>query len=145
MPNKRATDMPDPIDVFVGSRVRSRRLGRRLSQGKLGESIGVTFQQVQKYENGINRISASNLYKIAMALGVDVSYFFEGMENEPGPNSKGGDGGLSDHLLEEFESSRIGSREAADLLHFFFRIEDPKLRKSVQHFLISLSKLDGSS
>ena len=70
---------PDPIDQYVGSRVRARRVGLRMSQTNLGQTIDVTFQQVQKYENGTNRISASNLYKIAKALAVDVSYFFDGI------------------------------------------------------------------
>lgn len=66
---------PDPIDIFVGSRVRARRTGLRISQTKLGEFLGVTFQQVQKYENGGNRIGASNLYKLARALDVEVGFF----------------------------------------------------------------------
>ena len=61
-------DGPDPIDKFVGSRVRARRVGLRISQTKLGDAIGVTFQQVQKYENGTNRIGASNLFKISSRI-----------------------------------------------------------------------------
>lgn len=74
-------DGPDPFDVYVGSRVRARRLGLRVSQTKLGDATGVTFQQVQKYENGTNRIGAARLYRIARTLGVEVAYFFEGIEN----------------------------------------------------------------
>jgi transcriptional regulator with XRE-family HTH domain len=71
-------DGPDPIDRYVGSRVRARRVGIRLSQTKLGEAIGVTFQQVQKYERGANRVSASKLHAIGTALSAPVAYFFEG-------------------------------------------------------------------
>src|SRR5512147_2930210 len=78
-------DGPDPIDQHVGTRIRGRRVGLRISQTKLGQAIGVTFQQIQQYESGTNRVGASNLFKIAKALGVDVSFFFEGAFNEPAP------------------------------------------------------------
>ena len=68
-------DGPHPIDVYVGDRVKSRRKGLRISQTMLGQELGVSFQQVQKYENSMNRIGASNLLKIAKALGVEVAYF----------------------------------------------------------------------
>ena len=71
-------DGPDPINRYVGSRVRARRVGIRLSQTKLGEAIGVTFQQVQKYEKGLNRIGASRLQQISRTLQVPPSFFFEG-------------------------------------------------------------------
>ena len=74
-------DGPDPIDKYVGSRVRARRVGLRISQTKLGDAIGVTFQQVQKYENGTNKIGASNLYKMSKSLGVEVAYFYDGVES----------------------------------------------------------------
>ena len=72
-----AEEGPDPIDRHVGTRIRGRRVGLRISQTKLGHSIGVTFQQIQKYESGTNRVGASNLFKIAKALEVEVSFFFE--------------------------------------------------------------------
>jgi len=74
-------DGPDPIDKFVGSRVRARRVGLRITQTKLGDAIGVTFQQVQKYENGTNRISASRLYHIAKTLSVTVAFLFKDIED----------------------------------------------------------------
>ncbi len=74
-------DGPDPFDVYVGSRVRTRRVGLRISQTKLGDAVGVTFQQVQKYENGTNRMGAARLYVIAKTLGVEVAFLFEGIEN----------------------------------------------------------------
>ncbi|MGB0750185.1 MAG: helix-turn-helix domain-containing protein [Magnetospiraceae bacterium] len=73
---------PDPIDKYVGARIRNLRVMRRISQTALGESCGVTFQQIQKYENGANRIGSSNLYRIAKALEVDLNYFVDGMEGD---------------------------------------------------------------
>lgn len=72
---------PDPVDVHVGSRIRERRLTLGMSQTALGNALGLTFQQVQKYERGTNRVSASTLWKAATTLKVPASYFFEGMED----------------------------------------------------------------
>lgn len=69
------------VDIFVGARIRAQRAALGMSQTELGNMIGVRFQQVQKYEAGINRVSASRLWTIADALGVDISYFFEGIDN----------------------------------------------------------------
>jgi len=89
--------MPHPTDKHVGFRVRQRRMSQRISQPKLGAALGVSFQQVQKYENGANRIGASNLYGIAKALKVEVGYFFDGLE-ETG-NGKTLDAFTDPHLL----------------------------------------------
>ena len=126
-------DGPDPIDVYVGSRVRARRVGMRLSQTKLGQAIGVTCQQVQKYENGANRIGASNLYKIACTLGVEVSHFYEGMPDfeQPGPAKKG----LEDNPKAFFENDPMASREAIELVHNYFRVPDEQVRKRTSQFL----------
>lgn len=78
------SNTPDPVDVFVGKRLRGRRIELKISQEKLGERVGVTFQQVQKYENATNRISASRLFRIAKILGVPVGHFFDGVDAEPG-------------------------------------------------------------
>ena len=76
---------PSPIDIHVGSRIRLRRTLLGMSQERLGEALGLTFQQVQKYERGANRISASTLYRLAQALDVSVSFFFDVMEDSPPP------------------------------------------------------------
>ena len=78
--NKRARTVPHPIDIHVGQRLRAARLIANLSQSTLGEAVDVSFQQIQKYEKGTNRISASRLYIIAHVLGVDISFFFEGID-----------------------------------------------------------------
>ena len=103
-------DGPDPIDRYVGSRVRARRVGLRMSQTKLGNAIGVTFQQIQKYENGANRIGASNLFKIGQALGVEVSFFFDGMPDFDKQSKARGK--LSDGSQEQFNDDPMTSREA---------------------------------
>jgi transcriptional regulator with XRE-family HTH domain len=121
-------DGPDPIDQHVGTRIRGRRVGLRISQTKLGQSIGVTFQQIQKYESGTNRVGASNLFKIAKALGVEVAFFFEGVAREqmamasPSP-------GLAEPPPQSFDVNPMNSREAFELMHNYFRIADPTIRK----------------
>lgn len=129
-------DGPDPIDRYVGSKVRARRVGIRLSQTKLGEAIGVTFQQVQKYENGTNRIGASNLYKIAKTLGVDVAYFFEGVQeiaDSVMPDS-------ADVGLTSIKDDPLTSRDAIELMHNYYRVKDPDVRKRLAQFVKTLAQ-----
>ncbi len=128
-------DGPDPIDRYVGSRVRARRVGIRLSQTKLGEAIGVTFQQVQKYENGTNRIGASNLFKIGKTLGVDVAYFFEGVHEIA--DSMMSD--LPDGPLSVAKDDPMTSRDAIEMMHNFFRVKDPDVRKRLAQFVKTLA------
>jgi transcriptional regulator with XRE-family HTH domain len=128
-------DGPDPIDRYVGARVRARRVGIRLSQTRLGEAIGVTFQQVQKYENGTNRIGASNLYKIARTLGVDVTYFFEGVQDLP----EAGMEGSPEASQTQFADDPMTSREAIELMHNFFRVKNPNVRRRLGQFVKTLA------
>ena len=100
--------MPHPVDIYVGARLRSLRAARGVSQTKLGEKLGITFQQVQKYETGTNRISASKLYDISRTLNVQPNYFFEGLDD-----------GASDTLI---------SRKAARLGGFFENIPNRQAR-----------------
>jgi transcriptional regulator with XRE-family HTH domain len=119
---------PDPIDRHVGTRIRGRRVGLRISQTKLGHSIGVTFQQIQKYESGTNRVGASNLFKIAKALGVDVSFFFEGVSRD-GPAIMAPSLGFAEPPPQPFDINPMNSRESFELMHNYFRIPDPVVRK----------------
>ncbi|MCG8511132.1 MAG: helix-turn-helix domain-containing protein [Rhodospirillales bacterium] len=135
---------PNLIDKFVGSRVRARRVGLRQSQTNLGQAIGVTFQQIQKYENGSNRIGASNLFKIANALGVEVSFFFEGMPDDVAklglvPRGQG----LAEPQTADFEHDPMSSRESIELMHNYFRIEDTMVRKRLFQFVKSLADANG--
>lgn len=120
---------PDPIDRHVGARIRGRRVGLRISQTKLGQAIGVTFQQIQKYESGTNRVGASNLFKIAKALSVDVSFFFEGVLDDIANLGGLQLRGLADAPAQPFDANPMNSREAFELMHNYFRIPDPNVRK----------------
>lgn len=113
--------LPNPVDVHVGSRVRMRRMLIGMSQEKLGESLGLTFQQVQKYEKGSNRIGASRLYQIGAVLGVPIEFFFEGLERDAAVN---GDGNAA-----RFDTELLSSAEGIQLNSAFFSIADPRLRK----------------
>ena len=119
---------PDPIDRHVGTRIRGRRVGLRISQTKLGHSIGVTFQQIQKYESGTNRVGASNLFKIAEALGVEVSFFFEGVSRADATMTAPSFG-LAEPPQQSFDINPMNSRESFELMHNYFRIPDPIVRK----------------
>lgn len=131
------TSGPNPVDVYVGSRLRTRRSLIGLSQEKLAEAAGVKFQQVQKYETGKNRISASRLYEFAQALGVSISYFFDGY-------GEGGDStpyGFAESAQEEFQSEDImARRETIDLVRTYYSIQDMKVRKDVLKMLKQMAK-----
>ena len=121
---------PHPIDRYVGGRIRGRRMGIRISQTKLGEAIGVTFQQIQKYESGANRVGASNLAKIARALSVDVAFFFEEMPSEfLSGHQASAMPGLADVPMAGLDGNAMNSREAFELMHNYYRIPDPRVRK----------------
>lgn len=115
-------DGPDPIDIHVGQRVRARRKMIGLSQTQLGSELGVTFQQVQKYERGTNRIGSSRLFRMSTTLDVPVAYFFEGAETKmPGYNTA--DEASSEGLFER--------EETQELVDAYYRIADPRIRKKV--------------
>lgn len=138
MPKRPPKEAPDPIDKYVGSRIRERRVGLRMSQTKLGEAIGVTFQQVQKYENGSNRVGASNLYKIARTLGVDVGFLFEGIEDVLSGEAEPLSMGFSDTETTPFESDPMASREGIELVYNYFRIDDAGVQKRLFDLVRSL-------
>ena len=140
MAKRKTKHGPDPIDKYVGARVRGRRMGMRLSQTKLGETVDVTFQQIQKYENGTNRIGASNLYKMSKTLGVDVGFFYEGVEDVFAEGAHGGPG-LADGAQASFERDPMSSREAIELMHNYFRIAAPTVRKKLFNLVRSLADI----
>ncbi len=113
---------PDPIDIHVGQRVRARRKMLGLSQTQLGHELGVTFQQVQKYERGTNRIGSSRLFRMSNTLDVPVAYFFEGAETKmPGYVS----------LNETLGEAVFDREETQELVDAYYRIADPRIRKKV--------------
>jgi len=123
---------PRPVDVHVGARLRQRRTLLGMSQEKLGEAVSLTFQQIQKYERGANRIGASRLYQLSQVLDVSVSFFFEDMPGEvqktrgdyAAPENK-------EELASVQTSDPMARRETLELVRAYYRIEDPKVRKRV--------------
>lgn len=125
---------PNPVDVHVGGRVRMRRILTDLSQEKLGEQLGLTFQQVQKYEKGSNRISASRLWQMAKILGVPVAFFFDDLPegNEDGAQQLDFGESADEGALMDF----LSSTEGFQLNRAFSQIEDPNVRRK----LVELAK-----
>ena len=120
-----AKKAPNPIDKHVGSRVRMRRMMLGMSQEKLGDALNLTFQQVQKYEKGTNRIGASRLQHIAQILQVPVSFFFEG-----GPAAEGSRG-ASELASPSYVSDFLATRDGLALAKAFVAIKDKKLRRCI--------------
>ena len=127
--------VPNPIDRHVGSRVRMRRVLSGVSQEKLGDALGLTFQQVQKYEKGSNRISASRLQQIAKMLDVPVSFFFEGAPTGDMPT-----GAFSDSASSAYVSDFMASSEGVQLMKAFIRIKDNKVRRRIIDLVESLGE-----
>ena len=121
MANKK---QPNPIDIHVGSRVRLRRMMLSMSQEKLGEHLGITFQQIQKYEKGTNRIGASRLQHIARVLSMPVSFFFE---DAPGASSA--TPGIAEPPSTSYVVDFLSSSEGIQLNKAFVRIKDARLRR----------------
>ncbi|MEO5324876.1 helix-turn-helix domain-containing protein [Mesorhizobium sp. CC13] len=118
---------PNPTDVHVGGRIRLRRNMLGMSQEKLGESLGITFQQIQKYEKGTNRVGASRLQAIASILGVPVAFFFEDAPGQEGTEHRG----LAEDASTSFVVDFLSSAEGLQLNRAFARISNPKVRRKV--------------
>jgi len=125
-PGRRKTDRPNPIDIHVGSRVRLRRYMLGLSQEKLGEAIGLTFQQVQKYERGANRIGASRLLELSRVLGVPVAFFYDQTDPVHAPPVPTG---FEEAPQEGFDSDPLRRRETVELVEAYYAIEDTATRR----------------
>ena len=130
----------NPIDIHVGSRVRFRRMLLGMSQEKLGEKLGLTFQQVQKYEKGINRIGASRLYDLAQVLGVPVQFFYE--EAPSGESSQLVPDGFAEKPAENSIVEFLRSRDGLELNKAFVRISDAKARRAIVDLVRSLANDD---
>ena len=137
-PRRRSTrdGDPHPVDIHVGNRIRQRRTLLSRSQEKLGHALGLTFQQIQKYERGTNRVSASRLYEMSRVLTVPMTYFFEGL-----PSSSRGDALQGDPLQGEvaaFESDPMNRRETLILVRSYYKIRDPDVRRRILDLARSL-------
>ena len=127
---------PNPVDVHVGERIRRRRRALGISQDKLADSLGLTFQQVQKYERGANRVSASKLYQIARALQASIPYFFDGL---PDPARAGG---VGEDESATFVHELPLTREERDFAACLSRIEDRRVRKRLVELARVLAESD---
>ena len=138
MANKK---QPNPIDIHVGSRVRLRRMMLGMSQEKLGENLGITFQQIQKYEKGTNRIGASRLQHIARVLTVPVSFFFE---DAPGsvPDEHDDHNGLAERPSASYVVDFLSSSEGVQLNKAFSRIRDARVRRKVIELVRAMAGAD---
>lgn len=110
--------MKHPVDVHVGKRIRHRRWVVGTTQQQLAEKVGIKFQQIQKYETGMNRVSASRLWDIAKAMGVDISFFFEGLDDQ-----KASEGGA------DMPADLLSDREALELLRSYYAIPENQRRR----------------
>lgn len=121
-----------PIDIHVGKRLRLRRSMLGISQEQLGKEIGITFQQIQKYERGINRIGSSRLYDFSRILNVDVGYFFDDIEDASAVQSGFAEG------AQNF-SEKLDNKETIALIRAYYRISDPAVRKKVFGLIKAMS------
>lgn len=129
----------DPIDIAIGNRLRLRRLTLGMSQQSLARKLGVTFQQIQKYERGTNRLFASRLFHLAQALGVPVSYFFQGAAGEIEPPRVPANTVAEREPFQEL----LGKNEALRLIRAYNRIEDPVLRQQIYSLVKTVGEQDG--
>ena len=124
------------IDLEIGSRVRMRRISIGMSQEKLGDMLGLTFQQVQKYEKGMNRISVARLVEIAKILGVDIEFFFDGLKGgKVGP-------GFADSGAPPYVADVMSTPEGLQLVRHFTGIKNSKVRKSIVQLVASVASQD---
>src|ERR1700727_420601 len=133
-----STKAPNPVDRYVGSRVRMRRIMLGMSQEKLGDALGLTFQQVQKYEKGTNRVGASRIQQISEILRVPVSFLFEG-----GPSGTANAEDFSEGTSPAYVSDFLATSEGLALTRAFTRITDAKLRRSIVEMVEQIAVREG--
>ncbi len=133
--NDDADGKPNQIDIYVGKRLRMRRTLRGMSQAELGQALGLTFQQIQKYEQGSNRIGSSRLYDLAKILETPITYFFDDILNT-GSEESGVEGGL------DLRTDPTAKRETLELVRSFARINDPSIRHSLLNLIDTLKDED---
>jgi transcriptional regulator with XRE-family HTH domain len=131
---------PNPVDVHVGSRVRLRRTLLGMSQEKLGQAVNLTFQQIQKYERGANRVGASRLYQLSRILDVPVSYFFEEMTDTVANLEQLTD--LSEPEADDQKADPLSRRETLELVRAYYKITNPRVRKRLFELTKSIARLN---
>ena len=135
-----SVDGPRPVDVHVGSRLRLRRTLLGISQEKLGDAVSLTFQQIQKYERGANRIGASRLFEFSRILDTSISYFFEDMPKSVADSYKSETQGLSDQIQENIDGDPMVRRETLELVRAYYKITDPRVRKRIYELVKAVSQ-----
>ncbi len=128
---------PHPVDTHVGRRLRLKRTFLGLSQEAVGKQIGVTFQQIQKYERGINRMGASRLHDFAKVLGVTVSYFFEGYGDYS--MDDGANLAAAEPNAAAYEHENVNNRETLEVMRAYYKIKNPALRKRVVELIKAMA------
>jgi transcriptional regulator with XRE-family HTH domain len=136
---------PNPVDIHVGARVRLRRTLLGLSQEKLADAIGLTFQQVQKYERGANRIGASRLFELSRVLDVPVSFFFEDMGPDVTSRYAARAAGMAESSQAAYETDALARRETLELVRAYYRIREPHVRKKVAELVKTMAAAVGES
>ena len=132
---------PNPIDLYVGSRVRMRRSLLGMSQERLAAELGVTFQQVQKYERGLNRIGASRLWDLAQVLGVNVDFFYQDIDrqtSDQSPRKIYANPNFSEDVCE-FDMDTLLRRDVTALLRVYTKITDPKIQRNILNLITALA------
>jgi transcriptional regulator with XRE-family HTH domain len=124
----RGTGIPSPVDVHVGARLRQRRTLHGMSQTTLGDALGISFQQVQKYERGTNRIGASRLFELSRVLDVPVEFFFDDMPTAVAASSPTL-GGSRAKKPPSYEPTPMAKRETLELVRAYYKIKNAKVRK----------------
>lgn len=132
--------IPKPVDVHVGRRIRLRRTLLGMSQEKLGTAVELTFQQIQKYESGANRVSSSRLFQFSKVLNVPVSFFFDDMS----PKITGEATGLREETVP-FDDDILSKRESLNLVRHYYRLPNDRIRKHYRDLLAELARSDSDS
>lgn len=133
------TGKPNPIDIHVGSRIRERRTLLGMSQSKLGDSIGLTFQQVQKYERGTNRVGSSRMYELARVLDVPVAYFFAEIAPDTASRAQQHLFGRRDRPADD-ERRSMTKRETLELVRAYYKVTDNRVRKRLFEMMKALGR-----
>ena len=137
--DEKGSRRPNPVDIHVGSRVRFRRMLLGMSQEKLGERLGLTFQQVQKYEKGVNRIGASRLFDLSQVLQVPIQFFYEEAPGTLAQSAGERGAGFADRSAESYIVEFLNTRDGLELNRAFVRIHDVKVRRSIVDLVRSLA------
>lgn len=143
--DRQSPGVANPVDIHVGTRLRLRRTLLGFSQEKLGEAVGLTFQQIQKYERGANRMGASRLYQFAQILNVSESYFFDELPENLQTAEGQKEWGLNDQAQEALSADPLARRETLEFVRAYYKIHNDEIRDNIISMIKALSDTDGKS